>query len=123
MSEPEKQSAENGTEPARENNGQFVVGNPGGPGRPPGTPNRVNALLKDDILQAYEERGGVTWLRSLPDKVFAGLLAKLLPREVAADVRMQATDDRKLEIVLEHIIVPLPNHTAERPEGDAPQLP
>jgi len=42
--------------------GQFAKGNPG---RPSGTPNKVNAALKDDILEAYDERGGFEWLRGL----------------------------------------------------------
>ena len=60
----------------------------GGPGRRKGAPNKVNAVLRDDILQAYQGRGGVEWLTALPDRLFVHLLAKIMPREVAADVNM-----------------------------------
>jgi len=73
----------------RSSDGTFARGNPGGPGRPKGSPNRVNAVLRDDILQAYEERGGVKWLCSLPCRDFVRLLEKVLPKRVAADVSMQ----------------------------------
>ena len=56
--------------------GQFAKGNPG---RPSGTPNKVNAALKDDILQAYDERGGVEWLGGLSDREFIRLLQKVMP--------------------------------------------
>ena len=72
----------------RSSNGTFAPGNPGGPGRPKGSPNKVNAVLKDDIVQAYQEKGGVKWLRSLPPRIFVRLLEKVLPKQVAADVSM-----------------------------------
>lgn len=75
---------------SRNEDGTFAQGNAGGPGRPAGTPNKVNAVLKDDILQAYQERGGVEWLRSLPARDFVRLLEKVMPRQIAADVKTQA---------------------------------
>jgi len=50
----------------------------------------VGALLKDDILQAYQERGGIAWLRELSDNLFARLLTKVMPKEISADVRATA---------------------------------
>jgi hypothetical protein len=84
----EKQSAENGDD-ARTEQGQFAEGNPGGPGRPKGLPNKANALLKEDIVEAYRQRGGIDWLKGLKDREFVRLLEKTMPKEVAADLRME----------------------------------
>ena len=73
----------NGTE-ARDERGRFAPGNAGGPGRPKGRSNKINATLKEDVLAAYQQRGGIEWLASLPDRDFLHLLAKILPRELAA---------------------------------------
>jgi len=83
------QSVENGGD-ERNELGRFAQGNPGGPGRPKGAPNKVNALLKEDILEAYERRGGVEWLLSLKEREFVRLLEKVLPKEIAANVKMKA---------------------------------
>jgi len=89
MAIADKKSGKNGPK-ARDQQGRFAEGNGGGPGRPKGKRNKVTAVLRDDILQAYQERGGVAWLRDLPPRDFARLLEKLVPREIAADVKMQA---------------------------------
>jgi len=94
----DKQTAENGStaslppsaDDGRGDAGRFAAGNPGGPGRPKGEPNRIGADLKDDLWNAYQRRGGAAWLEALPPKTFAGLLAKLLPRELSADLRVKA---------------------------------
>ena len=57
---------------------------------PRGTPNKVNALLKEDIAEAYHQRGGIEWLKTFQDRDFVRLLEKTMPREVAADVSMRA---------------------------------
>lgn len=36
------------------NNGQFQLGNPGGPGRPPGSPNKISGTLKVSIDEHAE---------------------------------------------------------------------
>lgn len=54
-------------------------------GRPPGTPNKTTQQLKDMILGALEEKGGVMYLAGLADShppAFAALLAKVLPMQV-----------------------------------------
>ncbi|MDY7010725.1 MAG: hypothetical protein SVV80_08240 [Planctomycetota bacterium] len=84
MSNTDKQTVKNGD--GRASTGQFAKGNPGGPGRPKGSPNKVNALLKKDILAAYKEKGGIEWLRGLYERLFVQLLEKIIPREIAADV-------------------------------------
>ena len=86
---PEKQAAENRDE--RAGHGQFAPGNRGGPGRPKGLPNKVNALLKDDIAEAYRQHGGIDWLRSLKDLDFVRLLEKCIPRESSSSVALSGS--------------------------------
>ena len=82
----ERQTVQNG-EDSRDESGRFTPGNPGGPGRPAGSPNRIPGQVKEDILAAYEERGGIEWLRRLSDPLFIRLLDRLIPREAAADLQ------------------------------------
>lgn len=88
MSSMNKQTVNNGE--SRDSTGQFAKGNLGGPGRPRGSPNKVNALLKEDIYAAYVKRGGVDWLTSLGDRLFVQLLKKIIPREIATDVSVSS---------------------------------
>lgn len=56
-----------------------------GKGRPKGSPNKVNASLKEMILGALHDAGGKNWLarQALENPVaFMALLAKLLPLEL-----------------------------------------
>ena len=56
-----------------------------GSGRKKGTPNKVNALLKDQILQALDELGGVAYLVKLAKEnptAFSTLLGRILPTQV-----------------------------------------
>ena len=56
-----------------------------GKGRPKGSPNKVNASLKDMILGALNDAGGKGWLvRQAQENpvTFLALLAKLLPLEL-----------------------------------------
>ena len=88
IEDTEKQTAEIGGDD-RDERGRFAEGNSGGPGRPPGSPNHISAQLKGDIMDAYEQRGGVEWLAALPDRLFVGLIAKVLPREKLVDLKDQ----------------------------------
>lgn len=56
-----------------------------GPGRPPGLPNKVTAALKDMILQALDDAGGVEYLRTQAEEnpqAFLTLVGKVLPMQV-----------------------------------------
>ena len=69
---------------------QIGKGKPG-PGRPKGVPNKVNALLKDDILRAAEAahpEGRVGYLTQQAQNnptAFLGLLGKVLPMQIATE--------------------------------------
>jgi hypothetical protein len=56
---------------------------PPGPGRPRGSKNKFTTL-KDDLLTAYQEKGGIKYLKELPDELFTKLIVKLLPQEIEA---------------------------------------
>jgi hypothetical protein len=79
-----KQTVDNGL--ARDGGGRFAPGNPGGSGRPAGSPNKVTGALKEALLESFENRGGVTWLMALTDDLYVHLLAKIIPCQVAADL-------------------------------------
>ena len=58
-------------------------------GRQKGTPNKINGMVKAQILEALAEEGGVDWLRSLAREnkpAFAQLLGRLVPSEIKAEV-------------------------------------
>lgn len=59
-----------------------------GPGRPKGTPNKATAALKDMILKALDEAGGVEYLtRQAEDNptAFMTLIGKVLPMQVTGE--------------------------------------
>jgi len=59
-----------------------------GPGRPKGVPNKANAELKDMILKALGEAGGVKYLTDRANDpktagAFLSLVGKVLPMTIA----------------------------------------
>jgi hypothetical protein len=61
-----------------------------GKGRPKGAKNKVTLALKDGILEAYNKAGGVEYLLGVAKddpKTFCGLLARVLPHEIEADMK------------------------------------
>jgi hypothetical protein len=59
-----------------------------GSGRKPGTPNLVPAQLKDMILQALHNQGGVQYLETQAatnPNAFMGLIGRVLPMTVTGD--------------------------------------
>jgi hypothetical protein len=64
---------------------EFKKGNKPGPGRPPGTPNKVTAELKDMILGALAGAGGIAYLQDKAEShpaAFLALVGKVLPMQV-----------------------------------------
>lgn len=56
-----------------------------GAGRKPGVPNKFTAELKDMILQALSDAGGVRYLKTQAKenpRAFIGLLGRVLPLQV-----------------------------------------
>lgn len=58
-------------------------------GRAPGTPNKVSAQAKDNILQVFVNLGGVramtTWAKKNQDKFYTNIYARLLPKDVQVE--------------------------------------
>lgn len=66
---------------------QFKKGQKSGPGRPKGTPNKATKELKDMILGALDNAGGVTYLEKCANdpktaSAFLTLVGKVLPMTV-----------------------------------------
>jgi hypothetical protein len=60
-----------------------------GAGRPKGSKNKIPLALKEMILRSLDEVGGVEYLKRLAienSSAYAGLLGKILPATLAADV-------------------------------------
>jgi hypothetical protein len=56
-----------------------------GKGRKLGTPNKISGSMKEMILGALEQAGGVDWLAKQANEnpvAFMGLLSKLLPTDM-----------------------------------------
>lgn len=63
-------------------------------GRKAGIPNRVPAALKEMILQALENKGGVEYLEKQAENepvAFMGMLGKVLPLTLSADGKGKMT--------------------------------
>ena len=57
--------------------GRFASGCQPGPGRPKGSRDRL-VQLRELVLDALDERGGLEYLRALDDRDFVGLLKQVL---------------------------------------------
>jgi hypothetical protein len=67
--------------------GQFVKGQKPGPGRPKGALTKINRELKEMILQALDNAGGVEYLTGCANDpktatAFLNLVGKVLPMTV-----------------------------------------
>ena len=59
-----------------------------GPGRPKGVPNKINGQLREMILEALDNAGGVEYLQRQADanpNAFLGLIGKVLPMQVTGN--------------------------------------
>ena len=65
----------------------FKKGGKPGPGRPKGKQNLITMELKEGIMQAFHNKGGVKYLEDLAENrkdLFVGLLKAILPAEIKA---------------------------------------
>lgn len=68
----------------------FKKGQKPGPGRPKGTLNKNNAMIRDMIVQALDGVGGVQYLMECATdpksrSAFLGLIGKVMPVQVQGD--------------------------------------
>lgn len=77
-------------------------------GRTKGTPNRNTAAIREALTETFDRLGGVealtAWGRENPNCFYA-LWAKLLPREIKADVDASVTSNlaERLEAARERV--------------------
>jgi hypothetical protein len=81
----------------------FAKGGHGGPragaGRPKGSPNKVTANLKAMLLDSLDQVGGTEYLAKLAienSSAYAGLLGKILPSVLAADLDSSGRAELKM---------------------------
>jgi len=86
--EPDRNPSCDGSD--RTADGKFAPGNASRGGRHKGERNLVTRQLINDILQAYEDRGGVKFLKELPPAIFARLLERILPKKIDLDAKIQS---------------------------------
>jgi len=84
----------------RRPNGKFAPGNKLGGSRR-GRANKLGVTIRHEILEAYEEKGGVEWLTKLPDALFVALLGKCLPKDIDVHGVQPITSREVAEQVLE----------------------
>lgn len=76
-----------------------------GAGRPAGVPNKLSATVKDNVIQVFDDIGGLEtmagWARENKTQ-FYNLYAKLIPMQVNAEVNATITK-------IERVIVNPPN--------------
>ena len=68
--------------------GQFKVGNPGGPGRPLGSKNRLSEFFLNELADHFEEHGREAIERVFEDRPgeYLRIIASLVPKELALEI-------------------------------------
>lgn len=80
----------------------FVKGQQKKGGKKKGTPNKKTALLKEMILTALDEAGGIDYLKRQARNepvAFLGLIGKILPKEIDANVKGEIKGSIRVELV------------------------
>ncbi len=65
-----------------------------GAGRPKGSLNKLNATIKEMLLEAFDDIGGKKFLIKVAHedpKTFCNLIGKLIPNEIAGSVDLKHT--------------------------------
>lgn len=78
-----------GTKLAKKQTGENLIGKGRpGPGRPKGIPNKTTTAIKEMVVEALQEAGGIVYLLEQSEKnptAFLTLVGKVLPLQVAGD--------------------------------------
>ncbi len=73
-----------------------------GPGRPPGSQNKLTRDIKAAIINAFETVGGEAYLARVAlenPQVFCALLGKVLPMQIAGDPNNPIVTKLRVEFV------------------------
>lgn len=68
-------------------------------GRKKGTPNRISATVKEAVKLAFDEVGGVDYLKRVAardPKTFVGVVGKLIPTEITGSLALSHEEALKL---------------------------
>ena len=73
---------------ARDEQGRFVKGGPGGPGRPKGSKNKLAQSFFTDVLTVWEERGlaAVREMADMDPASFNRMIASVMPKDMDIDL-------------------------------------
>lgn len=72
-----------------------------GAGRKKGVPNKLTTDIKQVILEAFEELGGVGYLVDVAKEnptVFCNLVGRIIPKEVQAEVTVKTHEEMLKEL-------------------------
>lgn len=72
-----------------------------GAGRPKGVPNKLTTDIKQTIVDAFDQLGGVDYLVSVAKDnpaVFCTLVGKVIPKEVHAEVTVKTHEEMLREL-------------------------
>lgn len=102
----------------KEATGQPRGRRPGEGGRPAGSRNVWTQKLREELVAAFEDVGGRAYLIKLAKEqpaVFAGLISKLIPSAVEADIRTTNTLDLGLAMRVADARLKTIEHSPPRP--------
>ena len=83
----------------KQSNGKHMIQG-AGPGRPKGRKNSITKQMVEDVFQAYEDVGGIEYLRDLAKnekKLFASMLMKIIPSKMENEHSGTITIDSMIE--------------------------
>ena len=86
------------TEKKQANGSHMIQG--AGPGRPKGMKNTITKQMVEDVFQAYQDEGGVEYLRTMARedrKLFAAMLMKIIPSKMESEHSGTLTVDSMIE--------------------------
>jgi len=75
------------------NDGQFKVGNPGGPGRPKGSKNKLSEYVLRELSEHFEEHGRLAIERLFENSPgeYLRVVASLIPKELILEKTQEET--------------------------------
>ena len=101
----------------RKNGGRFEKGNKIAVGRKPGVPNKTTTAVKDMILKALDQAGGVEYLAEQAKKnpaAFMQLVGKVLPLQVTGEGGGPIKHEHSLPAAVQDIVAKLGGNPCDK---------
>jgi len=85
--------------PAKDDKGRFLTGNNGGPGRPPGSKNKIAEDFLKALASDFEANGEtvIQTVRATKPETYMKIVADLVPK----DVNLGSDPERPLKVTFE----------------------